>query len=504
LAILSGAIRISCVYVDDDDDETPAATMRDVANCIGHNLYGECLRADLLRPDAAGHGNVDWSREQIMRAGFCGLAALLQSLGDIFEEYRIPRGHRKHGYEVCLRLTDRGGNISDETLAACARNNPHFMPSVRQLAPWVAAHRKGSLTERQHFVRRGSNSKTAAVMQTAIAAGRMRGVLEAVNHLENTEWVINEPMLRFVKHAAEVGHPDIPIASAGDKVMFKIDMLVADILVGHTFWVAKDCDFRGRIYSMPSFHYGRGDYIRSLFQFARGKPLDADGLRWLKIHVCTTAAGANHKPGNLTLDERVRWVDEKLPALMGLGREVFEGREISDDDLLQDVGDPFQFVATCIELYRADKDTGFVSRLPVSLDATCSGLQIISALTRSEVEGRLVNLTVSARPLSTYSRHCQNARRKGRDGRVAHLPEIQGPQYFCFAALPGHGCAPRSRPTVGALSAYLVVLRRPSTLRANPYHARVCKLRSRAHEDSCHDPFLFGETIWGGPEIAKG
>jgi DNA-directed RNA polymerase len=182
-------------------------------------------------------------------------------------------------------------------------------------------------------------------------------------------------MLRFVKNAAQAGFPEIPLASAGDKVMFKIDMLVADLLGDKTFWVAKDCDFRGRIYSTPSFHYGRGDYIRSLFQFAHGKPLDADGLRSLKIYICTAAAGARHKPGNLTFDERARWVDDRIRALMGLGRAAFEESKVGDDDLLQDVGDPFQFVAACIELYLADKEgPGHISRLPVSLDATCSGL----------------------------------------------------------------------------------------------------------------------------------
>jgi DNA-directed RNA polymerase len=231
----------------------------------------------------------------------------------------------------------------------------------------------------------------------------MQGVLNSINHMESTEWVINEPMLRFVKNAARVGHPEIPLASAGDKVMFKIDMQVADLLVGQTFRVEKDFDFRGRVYSTASFHYGRGDYIRSLFQIANGKPLDADGLRWLKIYVCTAAAGQHHKPGNMKLEERERWADERLATLVDLGRVVFEGREVGDNEPLKKVGDPFQFIAACVELYQAHaKGPGFISRLPVSLDATCSGLQIISALTRSEVEGHLVNLTPDASPQDFY------------------------------------------------------------------------------------------------------
>src|SRR5262249_13744710 len=55
---------------------------------------------------------------------------------------------------------------------------------------------------------------------------------------------------------------------------------------------------------------------------------------------------------------------------------------------------PFSFVAGCLELAAAIK-TGrpeqFVTRLPVSFDASCSGAQHLCALTRAN-EGRLVNL----------------------------------------------------------------------------------------------------------------
>jgi DNA-directed RNA polymerase, mitochondrial len=58
---------------------------------------------------------------------------------------------------------------------------------------------------------------------------------------------------------------------------------------------------------------------------------------------------------------------------------------------------PVQFVAACHELYEALKQgpDKFVTRLPLSYDATCSGLQHLAAMTRAEKEGALVNLMPS-------------------------------------------------------------------------------------------------------------
>lgn len=53
---------------------------------------------------------------------------------------------------------------------------------------------------------------------------------------------------------------------------------------------------------------------------------------------------------------------------------------------------PYQFVAACAELAQAlDKGPDFITRLPLTFDATCSGLQHFCAMTRAS-EGRHVNL----------------------------------------------------------------------------------------------------------------
>ena len=64
------------------------------------------------------------------------------------------------------------------------------------------------------------------------------------------------------------------------------------------------------------------------------------------------------------------------------------GRLPKDDE-------PIQFVAACVELVQAWDNPKFVTRLPLTFDASCSGLQHLCAMTRDEEGGRYVNLIPS-------------------------------------------------------------------------------------------------------------
>src|SRR5262249_4305041 len=66
------------------------------------------------------------------------------------------------------------------------------------------------------------------------------------------------------------------------------------------------------------------------------------------------------------------------------------------DWLLSLIDDRYQFVAGCVELTQAiasfGDDAGFITRLPLSFDATNSGGQHYTGMTRAEKEAPLVNL----------------------------------------------------------------------------------------------------------------
>jgi DNA-directed RNA polymerase len=90
----------------------------------------------------------------------------------------------------------------------------------------------------------------------------------------------------------------------------------------------------------------------------------------------------------------VKWVDANLDTLRNIGKAVLR----CDDPASLSWAlpkDPYQFLAACVELEQAlqalDAGRDFITRLPLTFDATGSGLQHLCLMTRAE-EGRYVNL----------------------------------------------------------------------------------------------------------------
>lgn len=145
-------------------------------------------------------------------------------------------------------------------------------------------------------------------------------------------------------------------------------------------------DSRGRLYPTTTGINPQGsDMQKALIHFADGLPLDTpEAIRWFHVH------GAN-KWGfdKATLAERQQWVVDRQDQIISF----------ADDPLgnlgWREAGDPLQFLAWCFE-YAAwvrDTDNSFVSRIPISMDGSCNGLQNLSALLRDEVGGQATNLT---------------------------------------------------------------------------------------------------------------
>jgi DNA-directed RNA polymerase, mitochondrial len=160
--------------------------------------------------------------------------------------------------------------------------------------------------------------------------------------------------------------------------------------------VPLNIDFRGRTYAIPHFNFQREDCVRALFLFADDEPIGDEGLKWLKAHVAACADGTDwsqiKKPSELNLERRVEWTDDNLPMLRQIG-ETFLRREDPSKIAWALPKKPYQFVAACAELVQAlDQEPDFITRLPLTFDASCSGLQHLCAMTRAD-EGRYVNLT---------------------------------------------------------------------------------------------------------------
>ncbi|KAJ3151647.1 DNA-directed RNA polymerase [Geranomyces michiganensis] len=167
--------------------------------------------------------------------------------------------------------------------------------------------------------------------------------------------------------------------------------------VGEVMYFPHSLDFRGRAYPMPQHlnHIGN-DLCRGLLQFATGKPLGDQGLRWVKIQVAALAGF-----DKASFEERERYADDRLDDIFDSADHPLDGRRwwLTGDS-------PWQLLAACKELtqaLRSPKPSEYVSHLPIHQDGTCNGLQHYAALGGDELGARQVNLTPSDRPADVYS-----------------------------------------------------------------------------------------------------
>ena len=345
--------------------------------------------------------NFGHRRELAFRVGAWGIN-LLQSL----PVFGLDTGD-------VLRMTASADEIMDDVVRRSVANNPLLWPLTIPPEDWTQV-RKGGLPA-DHWARvpliRERHSSIEAAARNAIGTGRMQRVLDAINALQRVPFSINEPVLDFILRSGEPPSPGLPppawqrkkfekwAQSSAKLNAFHADTLLAEMLVSaERFWVPLNICFRGRVYGFPHFNFQREDLVRSLFLFANGERIGEDGLLWLKAHVAGTANGntwsPEEKPGRLAFDDRVAWTDTHLGQLRAIGDAVLRG-----DDPAKLAwalpGDRYQFIAACVELAQALKaGPDFKTRLPLTFDGSCSGLQHLCAMTRAE-EGRYVNLTAA-------------------------------------------------------------------------------------------------------------
>ena len=192
-----------------------------------------------------------------------------------------------------------------------------------------------------------------------------------------------------------------------------------------------DMDSRGRAYPITSSLSPQGsDWNKHLLHFAEGqvieKDADMDGIRF----VAANAMGHDKLP----IADRIQWTKDNIDELVAVGRDP------QGNLLWTDAEEPACFLAACIELAEyADQGAGYVSRMPVAVDATCSGLQVLSAVSRDEVGGKMVNLTDSPERHDIYGA-VANGPFKGRleaiaKGDLGVYKDYEQAQDFARAAL---------------------------------------------------------------------
>ena len=246
-----------------------------------------------------------------------------------------------------------------------------------------------------------------------------KDAIAALNTIQRTAWDINEDVYDFLLRNPQLA-PQIPlqkpqrlpkemwetlgikeqaaarqefqdesaryVSQNSKAITFRRQMLHAQELKGQPFWQPHSFDFRGRLYPSNQMLTNQGDDIsKALIRFYNGTPLGPNGLDALMIH----AANCYGKD-KLSLAERMRFI-----------RDWSEELKHFDDDkvalrLCAQADEPASFYAVAIEIMRAlrlkDPAT-FISHIPVAVDGTCNGLQILSLLGKDLVGAEKTNCT---------------------------------------------------------------------------------------------------------------
>ena len=156
------------------------------------------------------------------------------------------------------------------------------------------------------------------------------------------------------------------------------------------FYFPYQLDFRGRIYTIPSFLTPQGtDLAKALLKFADAKPLGSEeAVRWLAIQVANTYGNSK-----MSLKQRYDWVIQNQNFILACAEDPFTERGWMTAD------EPFCFLAACYEWSGYVREgLSFKSSLPIAMDGTCNGLQLFSLMLRDEVGGYATNLV----PASEY------------------------------------------------------------------------------------------------------
>jgi DNA-directed RNA polymerase len=137
------------------------------------------------------------------------------------------------------------------------------------------------------------------------------------------------------------------------------------------------------------------DICRGLLEFAEGKPIGPNGLRWLKIHLANKMG-----KDKLSMQERILYVDSMLPIVERCVKDPLKYREWLE------VEDCWQTLAAMNDLMEAlskDNPAEHISHIHIHQDGSCNGLQHYAALGRDYAGAEQVNLVSREKPGDIYT-----------------------------------------------------------------------------------------------------
>jgi DNA-directed RNA polymerase len=376
-----------------------------------------------------------WTIQEVSAVGVL-LCSMARDLGLIQTEMIANRGKTT----LHVALSPEVAGLVDQISDFIAGVTPMTLPCVEAPKDWVTANDGGYHTE---GMRRAAPCVVRGRPSVEDPADVPPVVLDAINALQRSPWQVNSALLDLVDRVqqhfdvgevlaeSELPKPDRPDWLADDMTKDQMTpaqltafsqwrgevrewhtqkrirgvrwgryyeaLRVARKLRGRPLYFVYQCDYRGRFYAITRGVSPQGsDLQKALLESYHGATMTDTGWRWFQI------AGANRFGfDKATLDDRVKWVQERHELIMAMAEDPISHREWTEADC------PFQFIAWAFEyrrLYLCRKETGCwgLTHLPLGQDGSCNGLQHFSAMVRDEVGGAATNLVPGEKQNDIY------------------------------------------------------------------------------------------------------
>lgn len=377
------------------------------------------------------------AHRELLLLGMAAVETLIDATG-LFYLDMVPR---PGGRGYILRPTEAVQKWLTEQHARSALMEPMRMPMIVRPRRWRSPFTGGYL--RPDAIRNFIKSSDRDYLQS-LAQLDLSEVYAAVNHIQETPWRINRRVLDVMQKAWDEGgnfaglpaREDLPLpgkpVGMDEDAAKLLDWKRRAVLVHEhnaklfserlgmqqKVWIANKfadeeelffphvLDFRGRVYPVPStggLHPQSDDTGKALLEFAHGLPLGKTGGYWLAVHLANLFG-----IDKVSFKERVEWTYDHAAQIIDSALNPLDGSRFwaTADNPWMALAASFEFAAFLNE------GESYVSRLPIPLDGSNSGLQHFSALLRDPVGARAVNLVPANEPQDVYDQVASKAQER--------------------------------------------------------------------------------------------
>ena len=361
--------------------------------------------------------------ESKLQFGLLLLELLMSEFSYIFERVIINENNESHIYIT----------ISKEYLAVLSSVmfNPIKLPMLTTPKKWSEESIGGYILDEFNELNKNNELiRSNPYLKTQSSFSKIQ--VSTINYLNNIAFVVNTTMLNYLTSEWKTENSIIfknynKLHPLTNNINEKIDsnskieiiqhnsyywnysniLNIALLMKDQTIYLPTFLDFRGRIYPTPNYlSYQGGDIARSLLLFKNvGDKINYDltlssilesemsqklisnkleDFDFVKLYLANVY-GLN----KLSRRNRIKWFDTNINEILDL---LVNNIEIFNNKYLINAKEPAQFISCLFEYsnYKNKKITEI--RTPILFDATCSGIQHLSALTTDLDISKLVNL----------------------------------------------------------------------------------------------------------------